>query len=444
MERRTERSNAAQTPAGVRSGTVVDARMTLAIWLRTGRAQRGMRLEDVSKITKIQPRILERLEAGKLDGLPADVFVRGFIRSFAKCVGLDEDEALRRYAQCGSGAQLAPAAGTPSASARAFVDSMSDLAPSAARGTPRVLDAEPDAPETHDTHVVIFAAGSAKDLQQATSAVETFMLPETGTLIVEAAIESPAIGSPVDASDATDPRDGIDLGPSAAAEIVVAQGTVVEAAAPVTREPTDSKKKRKRGKGRGKRAGASGSMATGTPSSPSPIVVAAPTTNVVAREAAVTAVTAVDASEAVVADVPSASGPAIEAVEAVEVVEMSEPWAPKMPAVVSTNMSWRRPFASSTPAASLRPSLVIDDADPDSAERELEERAASNDVSPRRSFLPPILLDREDRSARQGGLTLAVIILLIAATLTLSYLMRRPSSSGDGVTRAETALQQLA
>jgi hypothetical protein len=32
-----------------------------------------------------------------------------------------------------------------------------------------------------------------------------------------------------------------------------------------------------------------------------------------------------------------------------------------------------------------------------------------------------------------------VIILLIAATLTLSYLMRRPSSSGDGVTRTETS-----
>ncbi len=41
---------------------------------------------------------------------------------------------------------------------------------------------------------------------------------------------------------------------------------------------------------------------------------------------------------------------------------------------------------------------------------------------------------RVHRSARQGGLTLAVIILLIAATLTLSYLMRRPSASGDGVT----------
>jgi hypothetical protein len=80
---------------------------------------------------------------------------------------------------------------------------------------------------------------------------------------------------------------------------------------------------------------------------------------------------------------------------------------------------------------------VIDDADPDQAERLQELRNAEKDQ--RVSFLPPILLDREDRSARQGGLTLAVIILLIAATLTLSYLMRRPSASGDGVTSVPSA-----
>jgi hypothetical protein len=111
-------------------------------------------------------------------------------------------------------------------------------------------------------------------------------------------------------------------------------------------------------------------------------------------------------------------------------------WAPKMPPIAATSsVPWRRPAYVASATAAV-PSLVIDDADPDSAERVLEERAENH--APRRSFLPPILLDREDRSGRQGGLTLAVIILLIAATLTLSYLMRRPSASGDGMTRLET------
>jgi hypothetical protein len=117
----------------------------------------------------------------------------------------------------------------------------------------------------------------------------------------------------------------------------------------------------------------------------------------------------------------------------------SEPhgtWKPTMPPLPATpSVPWRRPTLPAT-TLPVTPSLVIDDADPDRAEREQEERATLREPH-RVSFLPPILLDREDKSARQGGLTLAVIILLIAATLTLSYLMRRPSVSGDGVTMRE-------
>src|SRR5262245_22185922 len=77
----------------------VDPRTTLATWLRDGRNRKQLSIEDVARITKIQLRILERLESGQYDGLPADVFVKGFVRSFARCVGLDESEALDRYGQ---------------------------------------------------------------------------------------------------------------------------------------------------------------------------------------------------------------------------------------------------------------------------------------------------------------------------------------------------------
>src|SRR6185312_1111329 len=108
------------------SGTVVDARTSLALWLRDGRARKKLSLDDVARITKIQPRILEKLERGELDGLPAEVFVKGFVRSFARCVGLDEGEALDRYTQC-------RAQTTQSHVARALVETMSQLAPVAAR-----------------------------------------------------------------------------------------------------------------------------------------------------------------------------------------------------------------------------------------------------------------------------------------------------------------------
>src|SRR5262245_12000228 len=69
-----------------RSASVDDARASLANWLSTRRIERRLGIDDVARITKIQPRILERLESGQLDGLPADVFVRGFVRSFARCI----------------------------------------------------------------------------------------------------------------------------------------------------------------------------------------------------------------------------------------------------------------------------------------------------------------------------------------------------------------------
>src|SRR3954470_5527842 len=89
------RGSAAAAPRGA-----VDPRASLALWLRAGRAQRKLTLDDVARVTKIQPRILEKIEAGNLEGLPAEVFVRGFVKSFARCVGLDEGEAVERYGQC--------------------------------------------------------------------------------------------------------------------------------------------------------------------------------------------------------------------------------------------------------------------------------------------------------------------------------------------------------
>jgi len=41
------------------------------------------------------------LELGRFESLPADVFVRGFLRSYASCVGLDADDTLRRYGRLG-------------------------------------------------------------------------------------------------------------------------------------------------------------------------------------------------------------------------------------------------------------------------------------------------------------------------------------------------------
>jgi hypothetical protein len=60
-----------------------------------------MSVYDIATVTRIPVRSLERLESGLFEELPADVFVRGFLRSYARCVGLDAEEIIRRYTQCG-------------------------------------------------------------------------------------------------------------------------------------------------------------------------------------------------------------------------------------------------------------------------------------------------------------------------------------------------------
>jgi Helix-turn-helix domain len=386
-----------------RSGTVVDARMSLALWLRTGRTERGLSLGDVARTTKIQARILERLEGGKLDGLPAEVFVRGFIRSFAKCCGLDESEALTRYSAASQAQLTATAPAMPSTlgappSARAVVEAMADLAPQIARTThPKIL-----APVEAPIEMLDFAAGSLA--------------------IPVAAVES------MTAEADSEPEIGAE------------------------KPLSNRQKKKQRGKKRAKRGTQRAEMATGTPSVPTPIVVERID---VAAEAAVPEVV-VEAAPVETAALETATieeapvvvdhlDPLVVPADANDDVVATEVWQPKMPGAPVPSAPWRRPaYAASAKAAMAVPTLVIDDADPDSAEQMVEDRAAAKSVltnAQRRSFLPPILLDREDRSARQGGLTLAVIILLIAATLTLSYLMRRPSSSGDGVTSTDVETQ---
>lgn len=69
-----------------------------AAYLRTEREHKALTLADISRITKVPTPSLQRLEDAEFDKLPAEVFVRGFLRSYAKCVGLDPEDVVRRYA----------------------------------------------------------------------------------------------------------------------------------------------------------------------------------------------------------------------------------------------------------------------------------------------------------------------------------------------------------
>ncbi|MFP3940128.1 MAG: helix-turn-helix domain-containing protein [Thermoanaerobaculia bacterium] len=65
-------------------------------WLRQQRELREITLREISDATKISLRYLQALEEERFDLLPASVFARGFLRQYARYVGLDPDEAVNR------------------------------------------------------------------------------------------------------------------------------------------------------------------------------------------------------------------------------------------------------------------------------------------------------------------------------------------------------------
>ncbi|MET0412220.1 MAG: helix-turn-helix domain-containing protein [Polyangiaceae bacterium] len=66
-------------------------------FLRRQREARGMSLEEIARATRVPLASMERLEAGQFDELPGEVFVRGFLKSYARAVEIPIDEALARY-----------------------------------------------------------------------------------------------------------------------------------------------------------------------------------------------------------------------------------------------------------------------------------------------------------------------------------------------------------
>lgn len=71
--------------------------MSVGSYLRALRLERGLSLDEIARATRVPQRYLEALESDALDGLPAPVFARGFIRAYCQVLGTDADEALALY-----------------------------------------------------------------------------------------------------------------------------------------------------------------------------------------------------------------------------------------------------------------------------------------------------------------------------------------------------------
>jgi cytoskeleton protein RodZ len=70
---------------------------SLGEYLKRERELRQISLEEVAEGTKIAIYRLRAMEAGRWEELPAEVFVKGFIKSYAEFIGLVPEDVILRY-----------------------------------------------------------------------------------------------------------------------------------------------------------------------------------------------------------------------------------------------------------------------------------------------------------------------------------------------------------
>src|SRR5512143_3986166 len=70
---------------------------TLGEELKAAREKSGLTLEQIAETTRISHTFLKALEEDDYAVIPGEVFVTGFLRSYARELGLDEKHVLARY-----------------------------------------------------------------------------------------------------------------------------------------------------------------------------------------------------------------------------------------------------------------------------------------------------------------------------------------------------------
>ena len=68
-------------------------------FFRQVREAKGLTVEEVASKTRIRSDFVKALEDGNFAKLPDQVFARGFVRSYARSLGLDEEDAINRFAE---------------------------------------------------------------------------------------------------------------------------------------------------------------------------------------------------------------------------------------------------------------------------------------------------------------------------------------------------------
>jgi cytoskeletal protein RodZ len=101
-------------------------------WLARERELRGLARDEVGRVMKLAPGVVEALESGEEGRFPPRAYAVGWLRAYAAAVGLDADEVILRFEEASG---PAPASGgSPPVDARGPARASGGNPPADARG----------------------------------------------------------------------------------------------------------------------------------------------------------------------------------------------------------------------------------------------------------------------------------------------------------------------
>ena len=84
-------------PQPARPRIVLDPSLDIGDAIRAARQSLGFSLSDIAETTRVRERHLAAIESGLTDQLPSRPFTIGYVRAYAKALGLDADATASRY-----------------------------------------------------------------------------------------------------------------------------------------------------------------------------------------------------------------------------------------------------------------------------------------------------------------------------------------------------------
>jgi cytoskeleton protein RodZ len=91
------RANGGGDALSRRPRLTLDPSVDIGAALKAARESLGLSLEDISETTRVRARHLGAIEAGTIELLPSRPFTIGYVRAYAKALGLDADATASRF-----------------------------------------------------------------------------------------------------------------------------------------------------------------------------------------------------------------------------------------------------------------------------------------------------------------------------------------------------------